>query len=85
MDPASDITDLPLSAGAAERGGLALHTAVKTSVQWQLAAIDEGIRAADAGRVVAHDEVVRWVLSWGSPNELPMPCAQASGGGDLPP
>jgi predicted transcriptional regulator len=41
--------------------------------QWQLAAIDEGIRAADTGHLVAHESVVAWVQSWGQPNELPMP------------
>jgi predicted transcriptional regulator len=41
--------------------------------QWQLAAIDEGIAAADAGRMVAHDDVVAWVRSWGAEDELPMP------------
>ena len=41
--------------------------------EWQLAAIDEGIRAADAGRVVAHEGVVAWVQSWGRPDELPTP------------
>ncbi len=41
--------------------------------EWQLAAIDEGIRAADAGRVVAHDDVVAWVESWGRSDEAPMP------------
>ena len=41
--------------------------------QWQLAAIDEGINAADAGRVVAHEDVVAWVQSWGRSDELPMP------------
>jgi len=40
---------------------------------WQLAAIDEGIKAADEGRVVAHDDVVAWVRSWGQPDEIPMP------------
>jgi len=40
---------------------------------WQMAAIDEGIRAADAGRVVAHDDVAAWLRSWGQPDELPMP------------
>jgi predicted transcriptional regulator len=40
---------------------------------WQLAAIDEGIKAADEGRVVAHDEVVAWVQSWDTPDERPMP------------
>jgi predicted transcriptional regulator len=38
---------------------------------WHLAAIDEGIKAADAGRVVPHEQVVAWVRSWASPNELP--------------
>jgi predicted transcriptional regulator len=41
--------------------------------EWQLAAIDEGIRAADAGRIVAHEDVAAWVQSWGRPDELPMP------------
>jgi predicted transcriptional regulator len=41
--------------------------------QWQLAAIDEGIGAADADRVVAHADVVGWVESWGRPDERPMP------------
>jgi len=40
---------------------------------WQMAAIDEGIQAADAGRLVAHDDVAAWVRSWGEPDELPMP------------
>jgi predicted transcriptional regulator len=40
---------------------------------WQLAAIDEGIAAADAGRVVAHEDVAKWVRSWGSTDELPPP------------
>ena len=41
--------------------------------QWQLAAIDEGIKAADAGRVVAHADVAAWVRSWGQADERPMP------------
>jgi len=41
--------------------------------EWQLAAIDAGIDAADAGRVVAHADVVAWAQSWGRPDELPMP------------
>ena len=41
--------------------------------EWQLAAIDAGLSAADTGRVVAHDDVVAWVRSWGRPDELPMP------------
>ena len=41
--------------------------------EWQLAAVDAGIRAADDGRLVAHEDVVRWFQSWGKPDELPMP------------
>jgi len=41
--------------------------------KWQLAAIDEGIAAADAGRVVAHDDVAAWVQSWDQPEARPMP------------
>ncbi len=40
---------------------------------WQLAAIDEGIKAADAGQVLPHEDVVAWVKSWDGPDELPMP------------
>jgi len=56
---------------------------------WQLAAIDEAIAAADAGRVVPHDQVVAWVRSWDSPNELPTPesrpesCSGLPTGGDF--
>lgn len=40
---------------------------------WQIAAIEDGIRAADAGRVVPHDAVAAWVRSWDQPDERPMP------------
>jgi len=40
---------------------------------WHLAAIDEGIKAADGGRVVAHEDVVKGVQLWDSPHEIPMP------------
>ena len=41
--------------------------------EWHLAAIDEGIRDADAGRVAPHDDVADWARSWGKPDELPAP------------
>jgi predicted transcriptional regulator len=44
--------------------------------EWQLTAIDEGIRAADAGRVIPHEKVVAWVRSWGEPDERPMPTCE---------
>lgn len=40
---------------------------------WQDAAIDEGLRAAEAGRVFEHDEIVDWVASWDTSNERPTP------------
>ena len=53
-----------------------IEQAVKDFVatqQWQLAASGEGIKAADEGRVAAHEDVAAWVESWGRPDELPMP------------
>jgi predicted transcriptional regulator len=38
-----------------------------------LAAIDEGIADIEAGRWVSSEEVLRWVLSLGTDNELPAP------------
>jgi predicted transcriptional regulator len=40
---------------------------------WQMSAIEEGLRDAESGRVIAHEDVVAWVESWGQPDELPMP------------
>jgi len=35
------------------------------------AAVDAGV--ADAGRTVPYEDVRRWLLSWGTENELPPP------------
>jgi predicted transcriptional regulator len=40
---------------------------------WQLAAIAEGIAAADAGRGIAHEDIAAWVHSWDERDELPAP------------
>lgn len=40
---------------------------------WQLAAIEEGVAAADAGEVVAHDDIEAWVKSWGTRREAKRP------------
>ena len=37
------------------------------------AALREGEADADAGRVVSHEEVGKWLLTWGTANETPMP------------
>ena len=53
-----------------------IEQAVKDFVavqEWHLAAIEEGIRDANAGRVVPHDDVAAWVRSWGKTDELPIP------------
>ncbi len=41
--------------------------------EWRSAAIDEGLRAADEGRVACHEDVVAWVRSWDQPGELDPP------------
>ncbi len=33
--------------------------------EWQIRAIEEGIASADAGDVVPHDDVERWLRTWG--------------------
>ncbi len=53
-----------------------IEQAVKDFValeQWRLAAIDEGIRAANEGRVATHEDVAAWVRSWDEPGELAPP------------
>jgi RHH-type rel operon transcriptional repressor/antitoxin RelB len=39
----------------------------------QLAKIREGLADAEAGRLVSHEEIARWLDSWGTANELPPP------------
>jgi len=51
---------------------------VKTSVPDSedaefLAAVDEGLADADAGRLIPYQKIRRWLLSWGTENELPPP------------
>ena len=33
----------------------------------------EGLADLDAGRVISHEAVARWLRSWGTDNELPPP------------
>ena len=37
------------------------------------AAMREGEADADAGRVISHEAMKAWLLSWGKPDELPPP------------
>lgn len=41
--------------------------------EWQMNEARAGIADADEGRTVAHEDVVRWVRSWGTKEELPPP------------
>jgi len=36
-------------------------------------AVETGVAEADAGKVVEDDEVLRWVKSWGTEQDLPPP------------
>ncbi len=47
-----------------------------TEQDWQLAEIEEGIKDAEAGRVVPHAEVKRWLNSWGADNEKAPPACK---------
>ena len=44
--------------------------------QWQLAEIESGLQDADAGRFVPHEEVERWLKSWGSKRKLRPPACE---------
>jgi len=41
--------------------------------EWQIEGINKAIRSLDDGKGVPHDDVVNWVKSWGTDNELPKP------------
>lgn len=42
-------------------------------VDWQMQAIEKGIADANAGRLVSHDKVERWLASWGTKDESEPP------------
>jgi len=65
---------------ASNRSRLAVE-ALESYVQEQeeqLARIDQGLRDADAGRVVPHEAVKRYLQSWGSKRKLPPPRCKES-------
>lgn len=41
--------------------------------EWQIQAIEKAVKSADKGRLVGHEEVVKWVESWGTTKELDPP------------
>ena len=44
--------------------------------EWQIAAIEDGIAAADRGDLVPHEDVRAWAASLGSKRKLPRPRAK---------
>jgi predicted transcriptional regulator len=53
----------------------ALRTYVEEQ-QWQMAEIEEGLRDADADRVIPHERVERWLKSWGKERRVPAPSCE---------
>ena len=45
--------------------------------EWQVAGVKAALLQADAGELVAHDEVMAWIRSWDTANELPAPSPKA--------
>ena len=41
--------------------------------EWQVTGIKNAIASLDQGRGISHDKVKKWVASWGSAKELPVP------------
>lgn len=41
--------------------------------EWQIEGINMAIRSLDSGKGVPHDDVVNWVKSWETDDELPKP------------
>ena len=44
-------------------------TAYVEAEEWQMGEILEGIADVEAGRVVSHERVAKWLRSWGQPSE----------------
>ncbi len=40
---------------------------------WQVAQIKEGLADAEAGRMIPHEEIVKWLKTWGSEEESEPP------------
>ncbi|MBL8905941.1 MAG: CopG family ribbon-helix-helix protein [Rhizobiales bacterium] len=44
-----------------------------TTQEWQIARIREAMAGMERGEGIPHEEVKRWVASWDTSNEVPMP------------
>jgi predicted transcriptional regulator len=43
------------------------------SEEWHLGEVRQGIKDLDSGQRVGHDQVTRWLTSWGKPDETKAP------------
>jgi RHH-type rel operon transcriptional repressor/antitoxin RelB len=69
LDLLSQRTQRSRSETAAEAIAIYLDTQ-----EWQVAEIERAVREADQGDAfVEHEEVERWLRSWGTDDELPPP------------
>lgn len=41
--------------------------------EWQKARVREALSSAERGEVIAHQDVMKWIDSWGADEELPKP------------
>lgn len=49
------------------------HMPDETDTEAFVAAVERGLASADAGRTVPYEDVRKWLLSWGTKDELPKP------------
>jgi predicted transcriptional regulator len=49
------------------------HMPDETDTEAFVAAVKRGLASADAGRTVPYEDVRKWLLSWGTKDELPKP------------
>ncbi|GAA5266472.1 hypothetical protein ACOSOMT5_P2899 [Acidiphilium sp. MT5] len=52
------------------------HVPDETDTEAFVATVKRGLASMGAGRTVPYEDVRRWVLSWGTSNELPKPECQ---------
>jgi predicted transcriptional regulator len=76
LDPALHAEVAALAAAFDRSKAWVIEQAVReylANQAWQLAAIREGLAAAEAGQTAAHADVAAWVAGWGTEDERPAP------------
>jgi len=65
-----------LAAATARSKSYLVSTAINGFIkanEWQIRAIEKAVKSADKGHFVDHEEVMKWVESWGTTKELEPP------------